>query len=364
MVIKEYSTEYDEGIRALFKISVSGDIALALEREPIYFEGAKIQCRVPEVYVALDPISSNVIGVFNLGKRQLWFRGKKIEVRYLCDLRIHPSNQNGLTFYRILKFYKQLTCKDGYPSQTIVFADNQAMTNLIDKQMVNKSPSIPFYHLQGVIETHMIETSNQIASDENYKIRKAESNDLVALQKFINRESAKIDFFPFLDLTKLGYDYCQDLNINDFYFAEQENEIVGVIGAWDLRKIKQTRVTGYSQKFKIIRLFYNLYARLSNRKLLPVVGTCVSYKTLCSILIKNRSVSIFQSILSKIINDNKSNDVDYLLCSLHNNDPLNASLNTIKKSRKAFGNYYLVDFSQTLNDKYKSDFFYIEAARI
>lgn len=362
MEIQAYQKEYNEGVRRLCRISVSGNISIALEREPDYSIGSYVQCSEPEVYVVVE--NSKVIGVFNIGFRKLWINGKPTNVRYLCDLRVAPKWQTGQVFLRILRFYKALAKDELLSAQTIVFRDNILMHRFIEKR---KSKSVdfpvPYYHMRGTLETFLLAPRKTKSNHNSYLVRQANPSDIENLQRFIHLESAKISHFPVYDLSVLGSSYYHQLKIEDFFICFENDKIVGTCFVWNQKSYKQTRISSYSKTYKWIRPLYNLLTSFTGRSKLPSAQSILDYSTIGCILSTGRNPDIFKSMLDQIVSDSAYSDLHYLMCSLDEQDPLNAVCKSYSKKRTTYGHYYLVNFQPQDGNK-KEAYFYLEGARI
>lgn len=362
MEILAFQKEHDAGVRNLCRIPVSGNISIALEREPDYSIGSRVQCEEPEIYVVLE--DSQVIGVFNIGFRKLWINEKPTTVRYLCDLRVAPQWQTGHVFLRILRFYKATAKDELLSAQTIVFRDNTLMHRFIEKR---KSKSVdfpvPYYHKQGTLETFLLEPRKLIPEQNKYIVRRAARDDIERLQKFIDVESARIPHYPVYNLSELDSSYYHQLKIEDFVVCFRQSEIVGTSFVWNQKAYKQTRVTAYSPTYNLIRPAYNLLSKFTGRSALPKAQTILDYSTIGCILTRNRNPNIFKSMMDNILADQRYSKLHYIMCSLDERDPLNEICKSYSKKRTTYGHYFLVDFDPIDRNK-KADFFYIDGARI
>lgn len=363
--IVPYQRKYDEDIRKLCRIPVSGNIALALEREPSYLTGARVQCEQEEVYVALDPESHKVWAAFNVGKRRLWYQKRVTEARYLCDLRIHPEKQNSSLLFSIIKKYRELSQNDSLPAQTVVFADNHRMNAFITRISKGQtSGSIPYYHHVGALNTYLLPVGSRKKEGSTFHIRKARESDIAIMQNLMDKEGSKINYFPYYDFSELHRDYYHGLSLEDHFLLFKGPELVGMAAIWDQSAFKQTRIKGYSPLFRIIRPAYNLFRGLSFRSTLPASGSVLKYGYLHGLLIKNRIPGYFEVLLEHIQGQLSEAKYDHILCSLDQRDPLHRVPEKLGFFRKIKGNYFLVNRGQDLPKDLTQPCFYLEGARI
>ncbi len=357
-----YQPTYDAEIRALLKLTVSSDISLALEREPDYMYGTHIQCERPEVYLAL--VDGKVMAVCNVGFRRVWINGKIEWGRYLCDLRVHPDKQKSMLFMRMGKFLTDLMRTDEFPAQTVIFSDNAPMIKLAEKSKRNNSV-MASYHFVEHIENFILPYDKKASKKQLQGIRKANDSDIPRLQAFYDEIAKERSYMPYYDFSALHNPYFRDCNISDFLIAERDGAIIGLLGVWDLKGIKQTRVASYSNRFKLVRPFYNLYARLTNRVLLPKAGSVLRYLYLHTIVVKDGDRAVFSDLLDGVSKHCMDGVMyDSWLCSLLERDPLLPVLTAKRNAFRTRGNYYLCNTKVDIDAEYLENGGYLEGARI
>jgi len=360
-----YSSDFEEGIKALCRIPVSEQIHISLEREPSYLTGAHVQCEVPLIYVALSD-ESQVVGVCNIGTRRLWYRQQIISVPYLCDLRIDKRYKGLQILARFSKLYLEMHRDGAYPGQTIVFSDNKLMLSLIDKR--KQKPHLlyfPYYHSASIyISTFLRKITKKHTLPEDFSIINASKSNLNDLQQFIDNESSKIDYFPYYNLKELNQPYYTGLKLDDYLILYKSGNIVGVCGVWDQSKIKQTRVVGYTPIIKKFRRLYNLFASIRGKMKLPILGEKINYLSLHTILVQNRSPQLFSYLLHYIQEYKLEEEDQYLLIGLDKQDPLYNSLKEFNIARQMTGQYFYVTHNEKTELSVQNKFYYFETARI
>jgi len=356
-----YHEKYDAEIRALLRITVSSDISLALEREPNYSYGTHIQCEQPEVYIVI--IENKVKAVCNLGFRRVWINGQIESVRYLCDLRIHPDQQKTSLFKEVGKFLTNLMKDDPFPAQTVVFSDNRPMIKLAKKSIRNNGV-LPVYHFIDHIENFIVPFDKKAAKKEFPTIRKAQLSDIGRLQVFYDAFGKSKPYHPYYDFSSLSAPYFRDCDITDFLIAERDGAIVGCLGVWDLKNIKQTRIVSYSFRFRLLRPFYNLFARIANRVLLPPAGSVLGYLNIHAVAVLDGDCAVFSDLLDAVMRYYVAgSEMNSVLCSLVKSDPLLPVLTVKRNAFRTQGNYYLCNRSTELPSGLEGGG-YLEAARI
>lgn len=370
VIIIEKATENDNsGICRLCEIPMAGFISLVMERAPDYFVGAKIQNQQVAVYVCKKVADNSVVGLFSIGRRNVFINGTPTWVYYFSDLRIHPDFQKSMLLIRMCKFIREheIVEENGL-GHTVVFSENKIMTDLIARgnDELLKKLSLPKYSIQGKYCSYMISLSKRRKKrTSNLLIRKAQLNDVNKMQKFFNMEAKKKQWYPCYEFSKLTDDYYQDIHIEDFYLAFNGDNLVGITGTWDQKNFKQTKVFSYSPMLKKLRPAINALSAITGGFKLPPEGGKLNYFTLHSIVTKNNEMGIFCDLVNQIYWDNYGKSFDYFLCGLDNEDSLNKAFDNFKTKKIIRGNFYLMSFnidSQPFNPSSKA--YYLEASRI
>ena len=363
--ILPYQPEFEEGIKALCRIPVSGNISLALEREPNYYTGACVQCEKPDVYVGYDESTKSILAVMNIGVRRLWYEGRITNVRYMSDLRIHPDKQDGPLFYLLIRHFQRVTAKDELPAQTVVFTENHKMIRLIEKASQRKPlAKIPYYHYMGTLITYMLNFKTNERKPGGIIVRRAKTSDREIMQAFFDEESSKTNYYPYYDFAAFSEPYYKGIKTEDFFLAFNANILVGICGVWDQKLFKQTRIVGYSWKYQLIKPIYNLSSIFFGEQKLPASGTVLQYLNLHCILTLSNSADVFKELLANIQIEFEDKGYDYLMCSLSDNNPMMPVLEKIKQTKNIKGNYYCVNDGNTISINLSNKPFYLETARI
>ncbi len=359
-------SEDNQDICRLFRIPFAGEISLAMEREPDYFLGARIQYEQPETYVCRDRSNNRIAACFSIGKRNVFLNGRKTLLRYYSDLRIDPEYQKASLLFNICLYLKEhVVLPEGF-SQTIVFADNQIMNALIDSRSHKRlRPIVPFYISYGQYITHTI----AIRKRKNFKnslhvvVRQAQKEDISIMQRFFDGEARLKQFYPCYDFSKLSKDYYYGLTPESYFLAFEKNQLVGLVGIWDQKDVKQTRVVKYSNRLKFLKPFINALSSTYGGFLLPDEETKLNAVMLHAIVIKNNSAKIFRHLCKTVYEYSQEKNYEYMICGLDEQDSLNEVFKGYMK-REVRGTCYLVSYDQNSLQKINKGIFYLEAARI
>jgi hypothetical protein len=95
----------------------------------------------------------------------------------------------------------------------------------------------------------------------------------------------------------------------DLYIYRQDGRVLGTLGVWDQESFKQTMVADYSQRMRVIRPVYNLYASMLGTPRLPPVGSNI--KVLYGAFMSGDR-SVFAELLRQACDDWSGRGYDYL----------------------------------------------------
>lgn len=346
MKLIPYNSRYEASVQQLYATPIPGRISLSLMRNPDSQIGAQVQTEEPKMFLVIDR-HETVIGIFNIGSRRHYLKGKVVSLPYFCDLRIHKDYQNSSVLLRMLKYVHALNLKlNQLPATTAVFADNLPMLRMIAKAQRTSIAIIPYYQKIAEIETFIFENLSKPVRSSRYDfiIRKATLEDIPSMKK-LQKENQRDFMIPyeFEKLSESGYYY--NLRISDFVLLYSQGVLTGMIGTWNTSGFKQTKVHMYHWTIKLLRPFYNLIASyLLGFPSLVNEGELIKTIQLHSVIIRHRDKDVFLALLQYIVNENTSP----LMLTLDQQDPLYACMRQAKKAIKKKGYIYQVTESEEL----------------
>lgn len=349
---------------SLCEHAMQGSIGIAMERNPNFFVGSNVQCENSEVFVVYNDHNNEILGVFSIGTRRVWLDGKINNIRYFSDLRLKNGSQRAQSLFAMCNFIATSGFLEGTLAQTVVFDENTGMNKVID--LLNRRAlkhNIFQYYQHGSFVSHMVHVSSKPVRVKNkYNIERANSKNINELQTFLEQEGPHHPFFPYFNFNELNNAYNCGLQIENFYIAREQGNIVGIMAYWNQSEYKQTRIKSYARAIQIARPFVNVFARIFGGFSLPKVGETMNYASLHSILVKNDNSDVFAALTNAILSDLKQLPYQYLLCGLPNIHPFQDTLSGFNKRRTIKGNCYLV--SNQPPAALSNPNFYLELGRI
>jgi hypothetical protein len=319
----------------LKKVFMKGNISIAFETEPSFFQAIQVQGKNKDVFVLKD--SFNAIHGFGIRAiKPLHVNNKVLDVGYLSSLRLKKESRNNLWLSKGYGFLKKLDSKSNIPFYlSTIISDNKKAISILESRRAN----LPNYQKLGKYITYLI-PKQKVKLSKEFEIYKGDDFSLNEILNFINFQGKKKQFFPKYKKEDFNSSYLKDLNLNDFYIACKNNKIVGVLALWDQSKFKQTRIVGYSNLIKFLRLINNFFSYFFNLSKLIKKNELVNSKIVTMPACVNNDPEILKFLISHALKELSS---DNLLIGLSTQDNLALGLKKLKK-RKYLSNIYVVSF--------------------
>lgn len=329
-------------LRLINQAPQPGAVTLNFERQPDFFRGASVTCERPDVWVARKPGApgDDLAAVFNIGWRRVYLNGEERRLRYAHDLRLAPDCRGGTLLHRMFRRLRRIL-DEGEWMQTVILEDNLESMHTVGSGRAG----LPVYYPFGEIETSLVYTrSRPLRLPPDIVVRRALVEDLQRIRAFLGAEGARKQFFPRYDLEGLavGDPYYRGLGVEDFVVAESGGELIGVVGTWDQKSFKQTRVVAYAPGMNLLRHLYNLHSLVRGGLRLPPPGGTLSYLSLHSIAVRDNDPDIFRLLLDFCVS-HFSDRYDALVCGFFRSDPLHR-IPAHHRRQLLHSRHYLVSF--------------------
>jgi hypothetical protein len=316
----------DAELRALLRRTpIEGSITVAFEREPSFFHAASIQGEFHQVGVARETATQRIIGMGTRSVGQGFLHGDSSPLGYLSDLRLEPQYRGGTLVARGYRMFRDWH-QDGRTQfyYTVIFEDNHSAM----KTIAQGRAGLPSYHDLGLIHCPGINVLRRMPPVSfGEEIIRGSAELLPEIVDCLNRYNRSRQFAPLHRVEDfspggrwLGFDP------GNFYVARIGGRIVGVLGKWDQREFKQTRVVGYRGPFRWFRPLANAISPLTRSPRLPGAGTVLPYFYAAFAAVEDENIEVFRALLRQMYNDTAGTEFLYIMISLHERDPLLGAL--------------------------------------
>ena len=355
-LIRPATAEDDPAIRALLRsTSQPGIVPLNFEREPSYFHGSAVACAHQDVWIACDRDSQQeALALFNMGSREVYVNGTPVRLRYAHDLRLAPDVRGSRLLIQLFRQAREQI----YPGEwlhTVILSDNTVSLQTVGSGRAG----LPHYYPHGEIGTHMIFAPPR--RRPGHRVTRATDNDLPAMREWLREQGPRRHFFPVYQLDKLlsGDPYYRGLQLDDFFLAWRGQQLVGMVGTWNQKPFKQTRVLGYPMGLAWLRHVYNLHSRMRGGLTLPPAGGTLDYLLLHTLLIENDDPAILDALLQEIL----AVQPGAVSVGLFNDDPLADAVQGYRRQTLR-SQHFLISYEDNPAAELDCRLPYVEIARL
>lgn len=322
------------------KITMPGVAQMCFQRAPDFFVGAKVIGDEFVLTVADDDERPDVLaGLTVISGRELFISGQKRRVYYSGDTRVDPYyRRRGIASNLFIEQKKHRQATDLL--QGIVLKENTAPLDAA----ANAADGVLFrYWISHTIETSFIYVRKiKPRIPAGVEIRAATAKDVPAMQAFFDREAPRRNGYPVYDFAKLhaGDPYYAGLRIGDMALALRNGEIIGMIGGWNQKAYKQTRIVGFKPIIKLLRPLYNLYVGMVGGFKLPPVGGVLNYLTLYNYLVAGDDKDVFRALIDWVM-ANAGQKYDALAIGITHGDPMEDVPRGYKRQKLISSHFWL-----------------------
>lgn len=328
-------------LQALFGVpQPSSGLWLAFERAPDYFASAAVMYHQPQLLVVAQKQDQALAAAVNMGVRQMYLNGQPAPLRYGADMRIAPEHQGGRVLLYVNRAVKQVIGDGWY--LTVILQDNQRSRSSLE----GGRAGLPFYRQIGSITTYTV-TSRRHAGASRLPVRVATAADIPAMNRLVQRMGEFYQFLPCYDFNgMLNHDpFFHGLQPQDFLLLGEGDELRGLVGLWNQKALKQTRVVRYSRALGVARPLINLWGAACGGLHLPARGQAFDYLALHSPLTLPDDLQGFDALLHAAWQAARQRRTRAMSLTLADNDPRRSVLRQFR-FRPMHANQYTVAFDE------------------
>jgi hypothetical protein len=201
--------------------------------------------------------------------------------------------------------------------------------NKASMRFVGKRPDSNHYSpLSRVIGQQVIHTillSLPVTGSHDYRVRRAQTEDIPAIVKLLNNEYKDRLFGKTCSETSFQttLQKSSGLSISDYFLAFDRNgKCCGVCAGWDMSGMKQTRVLKYGRAFLPARAAWKAISILFNRPPLPKPGEHFREVTLTDYAVQDRNPAIMNALLRSVYREYRKLGYHFMIWGSCVDDPL------------------------------------------
>lgn len=324
-VVFDLATPADDAeLRRLLRDNpVPGAFALALTREPSFFQAATLEGDVHQTVVARSPDGA-LMGLGSRAVRTAFVNGRPTRLGYLAQLRVDAAfrGTRGLLrggFAGIRRLHDQA----GEPAfyVTTIIAGNERARQALTRPR----PGVPTYTEGERLATLALPLWRRRAEPTlpGVVVRAAVDADLPDLATCLQRNLARYQFAPCWTADDLADpERCRGLAPGDFVLALRGPRVVGCAALWDQGAFKQTVVHGYSGALRVGRPVVNALAPLLGVPRLPPVGQQLRHAFVSHLAVDDDDPALAVALIARLANRALERRLAYVALSLAERNPL------------------------------------------
>ena len=356
LVVREATPEDDQALRQLVAVPMTTrGVMLSFQREPSYFQAAKVIYEVNDHAVIEDKTTKKLLACYGNGYRRCYVNGHVFPMRYACDLRVDLQFR-GQSLLKLLGKKMQETMHHPNFNQIIIFNDNYAARAALQ---TGKS-GLPNYYDEGLVETLTLtgfktaqypeimqtQTKGQLDFSRMKRVT-AQPQYIEQMNEFVQKMAQCYNFIPAYDFygLLLKNEYFQGLSLHDFQLYLLDGEIVGMFGLWSQSAFKQSKILHYHWSIGLIRPLYNLLARWAGLMTLPKIGESFKYHALHSLLCHPEHLFLHDHMLRDALKLSRQQGVGCISFTLSHQDP-RQKLNQFYKGELLTGMHGFLSYQQ------------------
>jgi hypothetical protein len=358
--IREALEADDAAIRDLIRQSAQpGRVVLNFEREPSFHAGARVTCEQPDIWVAIDKKNGQYAALANIGRRALYVNGERHNIRYAHDLRVADPYRGTLVMVRMFRGLKTLVSPNEW-MQTVILAENEKSLSTVGSGRAG----LPRYFPCGDIVTHLVFAAPLVAIKHDLDIRRASAADLPAMQALLDEQGPKRQFFPCYDLKKIleGNSYYKDIKIDNYWLAWRGDVLEGMVGVWDQKSFKQTRLIQYPRGLSWLRHVYNIWTFMFGGMRLPAAGGVIRYRTLHTVVTRGDQPKVLSALVEPIAHRARQSRIA-VVCAFFSNDPMRESMRKFR-TQVLSSKHFLMSFGEDPRADLDDRIPYVEVSRL
>ncbi|MCB9592426.1 MAG: hypothetical protein H6719_06820 [Sandaracinaceae bacterium] len=296
-----FATKADnQALCDLFRaVHVPGALDIAQERDPDYFALLDLHAGAHDTAVGVAD-DGRLVASGTIVTRPGWFGDEPITTGYLCDLRVAEGFREGKMVVRAYgKVMDEVRERRGAEIfTTVIFDSNERAKRALTGGGQGRRKDQPIYRPMTPFEMVSVQLTRPKRAP-SARVRAATDRDADALFGFLaERERRRL----------LGWRVDPDgiaarlaawpgCSLEDFFIAREGGRIVGCLAPWDTRAVKRTRVLGYHQHMRWVKLLFNAGATLGRFQKLPPAGDCFDFSFLTHLEIVDDDPAVLHDLL-------------------------------------------------------------------
>ncbi|MGZ5468795.1 MAG: hypothetical protein ACXW2O_02635 [Candidatus Aminicenantales bacterium] len=313
----------------------NGDMLRIMEDSPIETRGMTIGFeRAPDIFAIPELFSERVacvgflkgeelFGFAMMSFQERYVDGAPRSVMYYGNVHVKTEGRGHGFFYRVSD--RIFRCRDGRSEigYAIVMSGNRTAEKFIGRGKPGY-PDFPASRVIGVLSARNILILGRTKESAEFSVRRATLDDVDAMVLLLQDEFRPRLFGPIIAKDTFLENAARrpGCGLSEHYVAERGGEIVGTCAAWDMERLRQTRIIHYGAKLKIAKKAHALFARLAGFPQMPGEGDRIKDVTITDCAVRDRKPEILEALLRRIYNELRERKFNMMTVGSCRQDPL------------------------------------------
>jgi len=313
----------------------NGEMLRILEESPIETRGLTIGFdRAPDIFALPELFSKRVACVGFLKEGELFgfamlsYQKKYVDgaprlVMYYGNAHVKIEGRGHGFIYRVSDRLFRGRDERSDIGYAIVIPGNTAAARFIGQRKPGY-PDFPASRVIGALCARNILILGRKKERGEFRIRRATLDDVEAIVSLLQAEFRPRLFGPVIDRDTFLENAARrpGCGLSDHYVAEKHGEIVGTCAAWDMERLRQTRIIRYGPKLKLGKAAHRLFARLAGFPPMPGEGDRIKDVTITDCAVRDRKPEILEALLRRIYNELHARKYNMMTVGSCRQDPL------------------------------------------
>jgi len=313
----------------------NGEMLEILTESPIETPGLTVGFdRAPDIFALPELFSERVtcagvlkgdelFGFAMLSYQKRYVNGEPRLVMYFGNAHVRKDDRGHGFTYRIAdRLFKGRDRRSdiGY---AIVMTGNKPAERFIGQHKAGY-PDFPASRTIGALCARNILILGRKKESPAFRVRRATLADVDAIVSLLRDEFRPRLFGPVVDRDTFLENAARrpGCGLEDHYVAERDGEVVGTCAAWDMERLRQTRIIRYGTKLGLAKKVHSLFAPLAGFPILPREGERIKDVTITDCAVRERRPEILEALLRKISNDLHARAYNMMTVGSSRQDPL------------------------------------------
>jgi ribosomal protein S18 acetylase RimI-like enzyme len=327
-------SDNDDLVALAAKCPMQADVSLLIERAPDFFalalargQGWTLVARAPSG----PERRPEIVGCVSVARRQVWTHGRPRDVAFVADLRVAPSHRGQGLAQALLDAVAAREAQDPAVAYVAATATGNAAVDGVVRRFGLGCPLSPVATMIGwqLLPMYRLRLPRGL---EFGCAEERDRSEMVALLDEFGRGRALAPVF--------GQGTSEDflarspgMTLSDHLVARRRGSLVAVLGAWDAKQVKQTRVTGMPRALRTIVGVSRAAGLVLPLPRLPRVGERLAARYLRHFAHAPGEEAALAALLRVAVNEARTRRDHFALIAFGAEDPLQRCLAGIPRLR-------------------------------